>query len=262
MADKVIGAAKAVPGMAGEAAAGLGGMALNWWRGRGKTQPSSPAPPVRAYRDDRRASQQAESRIAREEKKQGRMLTAKERLDIQDDETSRVLAANKRMHDRDSGVNDAQAEANRTETLMKSREAMLGRQLTPAERQKAFADVDAMSKAAGKTGADMDYRARYQEHFKQDKAKWQDGGHGLGRPDTVSVDDAQAEAMQTEALMKSRESMKGAPLTDAERQQVFADVDATNKAAGKTDEDMDYRKRYAEELGDPDPDSGPGSGTP
>jgi hypothetical protein len=188
-ANMAISAATSAPGIIGTAAgvAGTGLLGTGrgiWNRLRAPPQPSAPAPPTRAYRDERRSSGKAASRIAREEARQGRPLNAKERLDIQQDEARLLLAANKRLRDRKSGVNDAQAEAIRGNTLIKSREARLGRKLTADEQQKVMDDVDAMSKRHGKTDTDMNYRARYKEHYEKDKEQWQDDGHGFSTPDT------------------------------------------------------------------------------
>jgi hypothetical protein len=264
---------------AGKTAKGMGGALLNRWRNRNRgTQASSPAPPVRNYRDDRRAEKNAEARIRREEKRRGRQLTASERLEIQEDEKRRLAAANKRLHDRNSGVNEAQIAAQRANERIASRERRLGRKLTANERQGVFDLIestrafDKITRREAELGraltpeeqeeikGGLDFRKRYNEHYTADRKRWQDGGHGLGRPDTVSVADAQAEAQQTEKLIAAREGLLGRKLTAAERQEEFDRVSEVAKARGKTDADMDYRARYAEEIGDPDPNDGSSGG--
>jgi hypothetical protein len=98
LATNAVAAATGVIGTAvGAAGTGLLGAGRGLWNWlRAPPQPSAPAPHVHVYRDGRRSNQKAASRIARKEAEFGRPLTAKERL-----------------RDRESGVNDAQAEAER-----------------------------------------------------------------------------------------------------------------------------------------------------
>ncbi|GHU00784.1 hypothetical protein FACS1894186_2130 [Alphaproteobacteria bacterium] len=179
--------AKGTVAVAGAVAGAGAHKAYDKWKHRNDSPPPPPPdPPVRAYRDDRKAEQKTEAWAERFEKENGRAPTARERTDRAIEENTRLNDARTRQRNHKAGINDAMDEAQEVEWRANLYKANRNHAkhpelhgLTDAEiMQKAQTDIDAEQAAKGKTDADMDYRTRTETYDAKTQKKYQDAGGG------------------------------------------------------------------------------------